>query len=76
MLYISLKWKLFFEMDSSSIGRVVLIGIGAVLIFVFITKVLPKVLALASNLIGMAVSLAIVFIVGLILVRVLKWRLK
>ena len=63
-------------MDSSSISRVVLIGIGAMLIFVFITKVIPRIVAFASNLVGMAVSLAIIALVFLVLIRVLKWRLK
>ena len=64
------------QLDSSRVQRaLIVIAIGAVL-FVLVTKVLPTVIAVASNIFSFAISVGIVLLIGFILVQVLKWRFK
>jgi hypothetical protein len=64
------------NMDSSKMSRAVVIGVIALVAFVFVTKVLPNVLDVVGNIVSIVVSLAVVAFVGLGLIKILKWTVN
>lgn len=64
------------SMDSTKLSRVILLGIGAMLLFIFVTKVLPKLLSFAGNIMSALISFAIIGLVVLVLIGFLKYKFK
>lgn len=56
--------------------RVVVYGVLGFLALVILTKVIPKVLSIAGNVVSVLISLGIVALVVFLLIGFLKWRLE
>ncbi len=56
--------------------RVVVYGVLGFLALVILTKVIPKVLSIAGNVMSVLISLGVVALVVFLLIGFLKWRLE
>jgi len=56
--------------------RIVVYGVLGFLALVILTKVVPKVLSVAGNVVSMLISLGVVALVVFLLIGFLKWRFE
>ena len=63
-------------MDSANLGKVIVLGIAGIALFMLVTRVLPGIIAITSSILSILISFAIVALVAFGLVRFLRHRLK
>jgi len=56
--------------------RIVVYGVLGFLVLVILTKVVPKLLSVAGNVVSMLISLGVVALVVFLLIGFLKWRFE